>query len=158
MPQKTPASPENAAPAASNTAHASAPAPAAAGSGAPSATPPAPNGSIAHPEQLQDAELAAALELEAKQQGSANVRALLAAAADRLRRAAAHAPRALGEIPLFLDASVRVLRDGKPQLIKGGVLVSTTDLTPAEIDELTARRAIRYATPAEMDAIAEAAK
>jgi hypothetical protein len=60
------------------------------------------------------------------------------------------------DVPMFLDSDVHVMRkndDGKTEtvVIRGGVLVDDTDLEEEEIDELTARRVIRHATPEEVE-------
>jgi hypothetical protein len=61
------------------------------------------------------------------------------------------------EVPLYLDTIAHVQRKNEESgametvAIKGGVLVDDTDLTDDEIDELTAMRVIRHATPDEID-------
>jgi hypothetical protein len=61
------------------------------------------------------------------------------------------------EVPLYLDTIAHVQRKNDESgametvTIKGGVLVDDTDLTDDEIDELTAMRVIRHATPEEID-------
>lgn len=121
-----------------------------------------------HAERLDNAALADRLDQIAKRAGNANTRDAIAEAAIRLRALGATGVAgnvaeadAAGNVPRWLDSTVHLHRevDGVPQLhvVKGGCLVSQTDLTADEIDELTAMRVIRFATPAELRATAKPA-
>lgn len=141
---------------------------------------PAAGSGAVKPEQLETAALVAALSALTKKLGGAEDRDLVAAAARRLRTldtalaqaaaAAAAAAEATGtpaaapaDLPLVLDSTAHVMRDvrkaGKVEkqlhVVKGGVLVSQTDLTPDEIAELKTLGAIRVAT---IDEIVHAAR
>lgn len=59
------------------------------------------------------------------------------------------------QVPMMLDSIVHVMREGKGgkeelKVINGGVLVDDTDLSDDEVDELTARKVVRPATPDEV--------
>lgn len=66
----------------------------------------------------------------------------------------AAAPR--NTMPMILDSHVHLMRGKEMVALKGGVLVEDTDLTDDEIDELTARKAIRPATPKELAQLQQA--
>jgi hypothetical protein len=120
---------------------------------------------VIHPERLSPDELVVALRDAASSAGAAALRDLLAEAADRLtlyaraaalydaQAAAAGAP--VAELPMIVDGIVHVMRNETLVEIKGPKLVSATDLTPVEIDELTALRAIRVASMSELHALSQ---
>jgi hypothetical protein len=68
--------------------------------------------------------------------------------------AAKKAQLAARRVPMFVDSIYHLMRDGRLYEIQGGVLLEELDLelTPEEIDEMTAHRALRPATQAELDA------
>ncbi|HVX39609.1 MAG TPA: hypothetical protein VHB25_08550 [Gemmatimonadaceae bacterium] len=137
-----------------------------AGSGGASLAKPDEDNAPVNAALLDNSTLADRLEQIAKRAGAANTRDAIAEAATRLRALGAAGvvgnvadADAAGNVPLWLDSTVHVHRpdaNEKPTLhvVKGGCLVSATDLTAAEIDELTALRVIRFATPAELRAAA----
>lgn len=80
-----------------------------------------------------------------------------AALATKGKKATRRSAGKRSSVKLFLDSLVHVVRgedkEGRPKTesIAGGVLVDDTDLTDDEIDELTALKAIRPATPKEIE-------
>lgn len=80
-----------------------------------------------------------------------------AALATKAKKATRRTAGKRSSVKLFLDSHVDVVRgedkEGRPRVerIAGGVLVDDTDLTDDEIDELTALKAIRPATPKEIE-------
>jgi hypothetical protein len=80
----------------------------------------------------------------------------LSAAFGSTRRSTRRRSGSKRDVPLFLDSDAHVMREnektGKPEtyVVKGGVMVDDTDLSDDEIDELTAHRAVRRATPDEI--------
>jgi hypothetical protein len=90
---------------------------------------------------------------------------LLAVAGATKKRASRRTSGKKRDVPMYLDSDVHVLRESEDPthngklvttVIKGGVMVDDTDLTDDEIDELTARRVIRPATPEEIDRLEQA--